>query len=177
MSIKPWKILESSYLREKIRLDRCELANGKIFEPIVFEFQTWVAVLALTRKQEVLLIRQYRHGVQDVIWELPGGVVDKSESPIEGARRELLEETGYATDKMIEVGKSFPNPASQTNVMYAFLALDAEKIDIQHLEDAEEIEVCPVPLEEAIRMAKKGELSSLQIAVLFFSLAHMNRIG
>lgn len=176
MSIKPWKLLESSYLRKKIRLDRCELANGKIFEPIVFEFQNWVAVLALTKNQKVLLIRQYRHGVQDVIWELPGGVVDNGESPLEGAKRELLEETGYTTDKMVEVGKSFPNPATQTNVMYAFLALDAEKIDIQHLEDAEEIEVCPMPLEEAIRMAKKGEFSALQVAVLFYALAHMNRI-
>jgi len=177
MSITPWKILESSYLREKIRLDKCELANGKIFEPIVFEFQTWVAVLALTKNQEVLLIRQYRHGVQNVIWELPGGVVDKGESPLEGARRELLEEMGYATDKMIEVGKSFPNPATPTNLIYAFLALDAEKVAGQHLEDTEEIEVCPMQLEEAVSMAKRGEFSALQIAVLFYALAHMNRIS
>jgi 8-oxo-dGTP pyrophosphatase MutT (NUDIX family) len=178
MSIKPWKILESTYLRKKIRLDKCELPNGKILEPIVFEFQTWVAVLALTKNQEVLLIKQYRHGIQDVIWEFPGGVVDEGESPLEGVRRELLEETGYTTDKIIEVGKFFPDPSLQSNKMYAFLALDVEKVAIQHLDDAEEIEVCPTPLEEVVRMAKEGELSNaLQVAVLFYALAYMDCIG
>jgi hypothetical protein len=61
-------------------------------------------------------------------------------------------------------------------IMYAFLALDAEKVAIQHLDDAEEIEVCPTPLEEVVRMAKEGEFSALQVAVLFYALVHMNRI-
>ena len=177
MTIKPWKILESIYLRPRFRIDKCELPNGKLFEPMVFEFRTWAVVLALTKSQEVVLIKQYRHGAQDIFWELPGGVVEDGENPLDGVRRELSEETGYTTSNMIEVGKFYPNPANQSNIMYAFLAYDVEKTDIQELDDAEDIEVHLVPLDELIAMTKRGEfLHGLQVAVLFHALAHMDRI-
>lgn len=177
MSIKPWKILESNYLRPRFRIDRCELPNGKIFEPMVMEFRTWAVVLALTKDQEVVLIRQYRHGAQDIFWEFPGGVVEDGEDPLEGARRELSEETGYTTSNLIKVGKFYPNPANQSNVMYAFLAYDVEKTDIQNFDEAEDIEVRLIPLDELIAMTKRGEfLHGLQVAALFHALAHLNRI-
>ncbi len=178
MTIKPWKILDSTHLRDTIRLDRCELPNGKIIEGTVFEFGTWATVLALTKEQEVVLIRQYRHGAQKVIVELPGGVMDKEdEDPLAAARRELEEETGYTSERIIQVGCVSPNPANQTNLIYSFLALDAEKAGSQHLDGAEEIEVFLKPLEEVIAMAKKGELlQSMQVSTLFFTLAYLNRI-
>jgi 8-oxo-dGTP pyrophosphatase MutT (NUDIX family) len=178
MSLTPWKILESTYLRPRIRIDKCELSNGKTFEPMVFEFRRWANVLALTPKREVVLIRQYRHGVQKIIWEFPGGIVEDGEDSLAGAKRELLEETGYSATSLIEVGQIYPNPANQTNTLFCYLALDAEKIQGQHLDEAEEIEVHLVPLEEVIAMAKRGELSSaMQVAVLFRVLAHMERIA
>lgn len=177
MSLKPWKILESNYLRPRFRFDQCELPNGKVFEAMALEFRTWAVVLALTKKQEVVLIRQYRHGAQDIFWELPGGVVDEGENPLDGAQRELLEETGYTASNMIEVGKFYPNPALQTNLMYGYLTYDVEKTDIQELDEAEDIEVHLVPLDELISMTKRGEfLNGLQVAVLFHALAYMNRI-
>jgi 8-oxo-dGTP pyrophosphatase MutT (NUDIX family) len=125
----------------------------------------------------VVLVRQFRHAAQAVVWEFPGGVVDDGENPLEGARRELLEETGYTTSKLIEVGKFYPNPALQTNLMYGYLAYDAEETDVQKLDDAEDIEVHLVPLDELIVMTKRGEfLNGLQIAVLFHVLAHLNHI-
>jgi len=178
MSIKPWKILESNYLRPRIRLDKCELPNGKVFEPMVFEFGTWASVLTITQDHEVVLIKQYRHGVQDVLWELPGGAVESDETPLDGARRELLEETGYTTSNIIEVGKFYPNPANQINLMYGFLACDVQKTDIQQLDDAEDIEVHLVPLDELVAMTKRGEfLHGLQVAALFHALAYMNRVN
>jgi len=178
MPIKPWKILESSYLRTRIRLDKCELPNGKIFEPMVFEFRPWANVLALTKDQEAVLVKQYRHGVQDVLLELPGGIVDDDENPLDAGKRELLEETGYTTSSIVEVGKLYPNPAIQTNTMYCFLALDVEKVAAQKLDETEELEVHLVPLEELIAMAKRGEFPhALQVAALFHSLAYMNRIN
>jgi 8-oxo-dGTP pyrophosphatase MutT (NUDIX family) len=103
--------------------------------------------------------------------------VDDGEDPLEGAQRELAEETGYTTSNLIEVGKFYPNPALQTNLMYAYLAYDAEKTDIQRLDDAEDIEVHPIPLDELIAMTKRGEfLNGLQVAVLFHALAYLNRI-
>src|SRR5688572_17208927 len=153
MSIKPWKILESTYLRPRFRIDKCEVANGAVFEPIVFEFHPWANVLALTKNKEAVLVKQYRHGVQDVLLELPGGIVDNDENPLEGARRELLEETGYAASDIVEVGKLYPNPAIQSNIMYCFLALDVEKVAVQKLDESEDIEVHLVPLDELIAIA------------------------
>ena len=177
MSIKSWKILESTYLRQRFRLDKCELPNGKLLEAIVFEFRSWANILAVTKNREVVLIKQYRHGVQDVLWEIPGGVVEDDENPLEGVKRELLEETGYTTSNIIQVGKFYPNPALQSNTMYCFLAWDVEKVDEQHLDDGEDIEVHLVPLDEVLLMTKRGEFPhALQVAVLFHAFASMDRI-
>lgn len=177
MTIKPWKILESTYLRKNVRVDRCELSNGLIIEPLILEYDPWVMIMAMTKQEEVLLIKQYRHGIKKVIWELPGGVVDPGEDPKVAARRELLEETGYAGPTLIEIGSISPNPASHTNMVYCYLVPDAEKVDVQHLDEAEEIEVYPTPLDQMIEMAKNGELSqALHVTTLFFALAHLGRI-
>ena len=92
--------------------------------------------------------------------ELPGGGVNENEAPIVAAKRELLEETGFTSDEIIEVGKVSPNPASHTNLMYAYLALNAEEVGHQSLDETEEIEVFPTPLDEVILMAKKGNFFS-----------------
>ena len=177
MSLTSWKILESKYLRPRYRFDQIELNNGKTFEAVALEFRSWASVLALTKNQEVVLIRQYRHGAQEVFWEFPGGVVDDGENPLDGAQRELAEETGYTASNLIEVGRFYPNPALQTNLMYGYLAYDAEETDVQRLDDAEDIEVHLVPLDELIAMTQRGEfLNGLQIAVLFHALAHLSRI-
>jgi len=177
MPIKPWKILESSYFRPRFRLDKCELPNGKFLDATVFEFRAWANILALTKDNEAVLIRQYRHGVQDVLWEIPGGVVEDGEDPLEGIQRELLEETGYAASEVIQVGKLFPNPAIQTNTLYCFLALNAEKVTGQSLDDGEDIEVQLMPLDELMALTKRGEFPhALLVATLFQAFAYMERI-
>src|SRR5574342_435730 len=177
MSINAWKILGSTYLRPRFRIDQCELPNGRSFEPIVFEFRSWAIVIALTKDQEVVMIRQYRHGIRDVVWEFPGGIVEDGEDPLDGVKRELLEETGYRASKLVEVGKYYPNPALQTNSMYCYLAFDAEKVSGQTLDETEEIEVHLVPLTDLIAMTKRGDFShGLQVAGLFYALAYLDRI-
>lgn len=174
MTVKPWKIQESTYVRQGFRLDQCELPNGKMLEAAVFEFHPWANILAVTKDGKAVLIKQYRHGVQDILWEIPGGVVEPEEDPAEGVKRELLEETGYKVSSVVQVGEFYPNPALQTNTMYAFLALDAEKAGEQHLEDGEQIEVDLVPLEEVVVMTKRGEFShALQVAALFYAFNYM----
>jgi 8-oxo-dGTP pyrophosphatase MutT (NUDIX family) len=177
MTIKPWKVLETSYFRPRFRIDKCELANGNLLDATIFEFRAWANILALTKNGEVVLVKQYRHGVCDVLWELPGGVVEDGEDPTDGARRELLEETGYRALDLIPVGQLYPNPALQTNTLYCFLALDVEKVGEQNLDAGEDIEVHLVPLDDLIGMAKRGEFPhALQAAVLFRALAYMDRI-
>ncbi|MGE5465133.1 MAG: NUDIX hydrolase [Syntrophothermus sp.] len=177
MTVKPWKILETNYFRPRFRIDKCELGNGKFLDATIFEFRSWANVMALTKSGEVVLIQQYRHGVRDVLWEFPGGVVEDEEDPLEGARRELLEETGYAASQMIEIARLYPNPALQTNTLYGYLALDAEKVSEQVLDAGEDIEVHLVPLEELIGMARRGDFPhALMTAVLFSALVYMGRI-
>jgi NUDIX domain. len=92
-------------------------------------------------------------------------------------KRELLEETGYIAARVIETGRLYPNPALQTNTMYCFLALDAEKVDVQNLDDGEDIEVHLVSLDELIAMTRRGEFPhALQVAALFQSFAYLDRI-
>jgi ADP-ribose pyrophosphatase len=178
MTITPWKILESHRLHKNVRIDTCELPGGKVIEGFVVEYADWVTVVALTKQQELVLVRQYRHGAQKVILELPGGASETGESPLQAARRELLEETGFTSDNFIQIGCVSPNPANQTNLIYSFLALDAEKVGSQNLDETEEIEVVLKPLEEVIAMAKHGELlQSMQVSAIFFALAYLDRIA
>jgi len=177
MSHEPWKVLESTYVHPRFRVDKCELPNGKFLDATVFEFRSWVNIVALTQNNEVVLIRQYRHGVKDVLWEIPGGVVEDGEDPMEGVKRELLEETGYTASEFIPVGKLYPNPALQTNTVYYFLALNAEKITAQSLDDGEDIEVHLVPIDDLIGMVRRGEFPhALMVAALFHVFAYLDRI-
>lgn len=177
MALTPWKILESRHPFPKFRMDSCELPSGKPYKAYVFEFDSWANVVAITKNNEVVLVKQYRHGVQEVLLELPGGVVDDGENPLEGAKRELMEETGYSAGNIIEIGRLYPNPAIQQNTLYCYLATDAELAGEQHLDDAEEIEVELIPLDDLIEMAAQGKfLHALNVAVLFQALAHLKRI-
>jgi len=175
MPVTPWKILESKYIHPNFRIDKCELPNGKFLDAHILEFRSWANVVALTKSNEVVLIKQYRHGVREVMWEIPGGVVNDDEDPTEGVKRELLEETGYTAKEFIQMGKLYPNPAIQTNLMYYFLALGAEKVSEQELDDGEDIEVHLVPLDELIEMTKRGEFPhALQVAALFYVMNYLN---
>ncbi|MBE7434406.1 MAG: NUDIX hydrolase [Anaerolineales bacterium] len=177
MSLTPWKILESRHPFPKFRMDTCELPSGKPYKAFVLEFDAWANVVAITKKNEVVLVRQYRHGVQEISLELPGGVVDAGEDPLEGVRRELLEETGYGGGTVVEVGRIYPNPAIQQNTLYCYLATDVEWVGEQHLDESEEIEVALVPLDEMIEMVQQGRLRhALNVAVLFRALMHLKRI-
>jgi ADP-ribose pyrophosphatase len=177
MTIRPWKVLETSSFHPRFRIDKCELSNGNLLDATIFEFRSWANIVALTQNGEVVLVKQYRHGACESILEFPGGVVEDDEDPMDGAKRELLEETGYSASTLIPLEKIYPNPALQTNTLHCFLALDAEKVGEQNLDAGEDIEVHLVPLDELIEMAKHGEFRhALMTAVLFFVLAHMDRI-
>ena len=178
MIIQPWKIVETRYVEPGVRVDRCELPNGHVLDCHLLEYADEIVVFAVTNKQEVVLIRQYRHGARETIVELPGGSVDAGEIPIEAAKRELMEETGYASATWIEVGSGSPNPAIYTNKIYSFLALDAERIRAQSVHDREFVEVFLTQLADVVEMAKRGEfVHSLNISTLFFVLAYLHRVS
>lgn len=147
-----WELLESVYLHRRpwltLRQDKVRLTSGRTIDDYyVQEFPHWVNVLALTEEREAVLIRQYRHGLGEVSWELPAGVVDEGESLLDGARRELLEETGYSGGSWTPLMELSANPALQNNICYTFLAEGVSLAGSQRLDATEEITVHLAPLD------------------------------
>src|SRR5690606_3102665 len=123
-----WKKLQSKYLvKEKwatLRVDTCELPDGRIMDDYyVLEYPEWANAIAITEDNEVLLVKQYRHAAGEVVLEIPGGVVDPGEAPLEAIQRELLEETGYLFTDIAKICELWPNPATGNNKTHSFLAL------------------------------------------------------
>ena len=178
-----WKTLESKQvIKDKwlsLRADKCQLPNGRIIEPCyVMEYGAWVNVVALTKNQDVVLVREYRHGIQKTLLELPGGAMDPEDaSPLAAVKRELLEETGYTSNTFVETGKLFPNPATHNNLLHCFLATNVEQVDNPRLDDTEQIDLVLMPLEKVIKLAANGGLmQALHVGSLFFALARLDRV-
>jgi ADP-ribose pyrophosphatase len=114
-------------------------------------------VLAFLDQSNILMLRSNRRAVGQILIELPAGTLDKGESAMNCAGRELLEETGYLATKMKPIGNFFTSPGILTEKMYAFAAYDLEKKRPAHEED-EEIELLTVPLDSAIEMIQTGEV-------------------
>jgi 8-oxo-dGTP pyrophosphatase MutT (NUDIX family) len=175
--IKTLKTLATRRVHPKARIDTCELPNGQIIEPIILEFSDWACVFAITAQNDVVLVRLYRHGVGKIIWEIPGGVIDPGETPLQAAQRELMEETGYGGGEWHTMPPISPNPDNHTNRMHIFVATGVEKRGEQSAEDIERMDVHPTPLDEVIHMAGRGEfLQAMHLAALLFAISHLNRL-
>jgi ADP-ribose pyrophosphatase len=141
-----------------------------------------VVVLALLNdvadrgREKVLLIRNRRHAVGRTLVELPAGTLEKNEDPINCAGRELLEETGYLAGRLKSIGSFYSSPGILTETMYAYAAYDLEP-QLQALEEGEEIELMPVPLDEAIDMIRTGDIQDAKTiaALLMFERFHRGR--
>lgn len=114
----------------------------------VIESPDWVNVIAITKERKVVLIEQFRHGIEEVILEIPGGMIDENEEPEKAARRELLEETGFTAEEFIYLGKSRPNPAIQNNWMYHFLASNSKKTSDVGFDEHESVITKLIDLDE-----------------------------
>ncbi len=144
--INPWKVLESRYiLRRKwmdVREDRVQLPSGAIIDEFhVLEYPDWVCVIPVTDDRNVVLVDQYRHAIQRVCLELPAGVIDAGETALQAAKRELLEETGYAAPEWIPLGRCSPEPSRHSNSAYYFLARGAYRSANPTPEDSENVRV------------------------------------
>lgn len=139
----------------------------------VLEAPPWVNIIPLTAAGEVVMVRQFRHGVGDFTLEIPGGMVDpEDESPLSAARREMREESGYDSERIVELGRVHPNPAIQPNFCYSFLARDVRRVARPHLDGSEETEVVTVPLDDVKRLIASGEISHA-LVIAAFSFFHV----
>jgi 8-oxo-dGTP pyrophosphatase MutT (NUDIX family) len=141
-----------------LRADTCELPNGQVIAPFyVLEEREWVHVVAVDAGGLILLTRQYRYAADVVSTELPCGMADDGEEPVETARRELREETGYVAEEWVKVSALFANPARQTNRIHCFLARGLRKAGEQVLDISEDIAFEFASAEEVMRRIGSGE--------------------
>lgn len=158
-----WKVLFSEYLFERpwltVRRDKIQLPNGRIIpDYYVMEYPDWVNVIAVTKDGQIIMERQYRHGVGRTNYEIPSGVMEKGETPLEAAKRELLEETGYGGGEWQKIMTLSANPTMMTNMNHCFLALGVEKISDQHLDATECLDVYLKSKDEVLSLLNNNEI-------------------
>lgn len=174
--MEKWTVLDSKYLVQRpwatLRVDKLRMPNGNIKEEYyVLEYPTWVNMIGITEQNTILFVRQYRHGAEQVLLELPAGVVEQGEDPAEAARREMLEETGFAFDSIEKIAELYANPATSGNITHTFLLKNGKKIQEQMLDSSEDIEVVEMSLPEAKELLLNNKIGqALHTAALFYAL-------
>ena len=139
-----WKVLKSEYLFKRpwltVRRDCVELPDGRQNpEFYVLEYPDWVNVIAITEDGQ--FERQYRHGLGKTCFEIPAGVMEKGETPLEAAKRELMEETGYGEGEWTNIMNVSGNSSTTNNISHCFVAKGVKKISGQHLDSTEDLEI------------------------------------
>lgn len=166
---KKWRLLNSTYLSRRpwmtARRDEVQLPSGVIHpEYYVLEYPTWVNIIAITRDGRYVMVEQYRHGLGEVFFEICAGVVEDGEDPLDGAKRELAEETGYTGGRWELNTVICANPSSQNNYSYCYIAHDVELTEGQHLDKTEDITVHLFTREEVLEMLKKDRIKQALMA-------------
>jgi ADP-ribose pyrophosphatase len=161
---------EAIYKGKKVRLELHHLQDeaGKRTEREICVHPGAVVVLPFVDAQRILLIRNRRYAISEILLELPAGTLEKGEAPMNCAGRELLEETGYLAQRLRPLVHFYTSPGILTERMYAFTAHDLQRRTAS-LEEGEEIEVVPATLNEAIDMIRDGQIQDGKtIATLLF---------
>ncbi len=179
-----WKLLSSKYLFQKkpwltIREDRVKLNKGLIMEEYyVFEYPDWATVLAIDREGYFIMIKQYRHALGEINYELSAGVCDDDDKDHRySAQRELLEETGYSGGEWKLWTIYSANPGTHTNLTYCYLAEGVQKVRGQNIDRTEEISVHRLSRSEVMQLLERNEIrQSLHAAALWKYMA-LNKEG
>jgi ADP-ribose pyrophosphatase len=166
------------YDGKKVRLELHHLDDdqGRRVKREVCVHNGAVVVLAFVEPDRILLLKNRRYAVGEILLELPAGTLEKGENPMNCAGRELQEETGYLAGRMVALGKFFSSPGILTERMFAFAAFDLDKT-AQALEEGEDIEVLTVSLDEAMEMISHGQIEDAKsiATLLIYDRFHRGR--
>ena len=141
--------------------------SGQERDFIVIDTVSWVNVVPVTTDGNVVLIRQFRHGIRDVTMEIPGGMIDEGEAPEAAAVRELREETGYVAERIRLLARVLPNPAMQNNFLYLFAAEGCRNTGKTQFDAFECIDVLERPLAAIPAMIRDGEIAHAMVIAAF----------
>ena len=179
--MKQWKILRTDSAFDnkwcKVQRHTVELPTGKILDDYYVNVRPDVVLIfPITSDGNVIMVRQYKHGVMETLLEFPGGVIDSQEEhPITAAERELREETGYFSSRMEELSFVYDNPTKDTNKIFFFLAQDVEKIHDTEFDSTEDIETVKIQISEIPELIKNQKITVAgSIALYFTALMHLN---
>jgi ADP-ribose pyrophosphatase len=177
--LRHWTVRSSNYRFNepflRVRSDTVELPDGTIIEDyFVRESRGFAIVIALTPERRVVLVRQYKHGIAQIVLEMPAGMIDEGESPEACAVRELAEETGYAGDPPQLLRSLFADPTSSNASFHVFLVENAVRKFAQSLDTTEAILVETVTIDDLAAAARDGRIGSgSQVAAAYIALDHI----
>lgn len=176
-SDKQWKRL-SSEVGPDLKLFRARWdemqnpRNDKSQQMIVLQSRDAVNVVAVSRQQTIVFVRQYRFGIGDFTLELPGGLLNHDEALEPAAKRELREETGYVSEEWHKLGKIASNPVFMDSYIFHYLAANAEARFELALDEGEDVELVELSVDEVRRRLHAGEFEhphTVSALVLYFA--------
>lgn len=149
--------------------DKVKLENGRTTYRDVVRHRDAAAILAIDDENQVLIVKQYRYPVGKGLIELPAGLIDQGEAPLEAAKRELREETGYIANKWTELTSFYTSAGCHDEKLFLYLAQDIEKVSGQDLDRGEVLTYDKIPFSDLYDMVKVGEIEDGKtiIGVLF----------
>jgi len=174
MNLDKWETtrihtVEDYYIFNALRMERRHPVTSKLSDFVVIDASPWVNVIPLTKEKKIIFVRQYRHGIDGITLEIPGGLVSEKETPAERAIRETLEETGYTSEKIPELlGVCDANPAFLNNQCSTFLLQDCEWKQEQTLDAHELIEVVEIPLVDVPSLIRDGSIRHSLVITAFY---------
>jgi 8-oxo-dGTP pyrophosphatase MutT (NUDIX family) len=175
MELKKWRLKKSEFVLDnkwvKVRKDSVVLPDGKFLEDFyVVVKNNWSIIFCVTRDNEVVMVRQYRHGMKEITLELPSGDIDEGETALRAAERELEEEAGYAADDFEEIAVLAPSPADYECTGHFFLAKNARKIREPKKDSIESTVVELVPLNKVLDLVRCGKIVSVpHVAAIYLA--------
>ena len=164
-TIEPWSIVQENkeyqtpifnLFKRSMRLEAADEQNAGEF--YVLKAPEWINVVPITTDDEVVLVEQYRYGIEAPTLEIPGGMVDGGEGPHAAAERELLEETGYRADRWESLGKVSANPAIMNNFTHMYLAEGCWFEGAENPDTHERINVHLLPVDEFLGRVADGTI-------------------
>lgn len=163
--LKKWELLEEEDVSPSkwfpLFRHKVKLSNGKIVDDYYISKLGDVAMIfAVTKNNEVVFVRQYKHGAGEIIIELPAGRIKPGNTSEEEAKIELREETGYVAEVVEPLGEFFFEPSKDTLKVFAYLVRDVEVQLSQQLEETEDIEVLLIPAKEIDQKIVSGEIAA-----------------